>query len=74
MACLGHAQGIEAEIPQARRGRAEELERIARFPPQAGMRPNEQNSARNLIILEKEGFLFALFQIGIIILSRSLNW
>jgi hypothetical protein len=25
------AQGIEAEIPEARRGRAEELERIARF-------------------------------------------
>jgi hypothetical protein len=36
------AQGIEAEIPQARHGRDEELERIARSPPKAGMRPKEK--------------------------------
>jgi hypothetical protein len=28
---VAHAQGIAAEIPQGRRGRAEELERKARF-------------------------------------------
>jgi hypothetical protein len=33
------AQGIEAEIPQASGDGAEELERKARSPPQAGMRP-----------------------------------
>jgi hypothetical protein len=34
------AQGIGAEIPQAPRRGAEELERIARFPAAPEMRPN----------------------------------
>jgi hypothetical protein len=43
------AQGIEAEIPQARLWRAEELERIARSPPQAGMRPNTEDKNQGIV-------------------------
>jgi hypothetical protein len=38
-----NAQGIEAEIPQARRRQAEELERIARSP-QRGDAPNTHST------------------------------
>ncbi|MDR0585407.1 MAG: hypothetical protein LBG57_13825 [Treponema sp.] len=43
------AQGIEAEIPQARRRRAEELERIARSP-RSGDAPKFQYKSTDLIV------------------------